>query len=246
MDSLITFQLIYTVCERLLELAKKGSSLQKQLEKVQRSHSDLKATFSSISSTSTLTPKSNSPVQQSASKDSLVEKKRKKKSLLAVRARQRSISMEDLADDKFKSVLDKPDPECQSLSSSNSGMITPDPLDDDDGDEDDDNSIVFGNSVTDLRAASSSGYSSNHSSKHSSTVRNVGQGMNGRQPSPHSDLNSHTETSNWSIDQSVATMEMSEECVQKVAYALSADRIEDYVRERASRYEVVLAFLYLK
>ena len=226
-------QIIYTVSERLLELAKKGSSLQQQLEKNGKSHTDLQATFSTISQGSTKTVTSNhSPVTQSASKDSLIEKRRKKKSLLHVRTRMKSLSMEDLADDKFKSVLDDPESESQSLTSSNSGIV------DEDDDDDDNNSIVFGNSVTDLKAMCETSGSSIRRENSASNVRDVGLNTNGRRHSPLSDRTSHTETSNWSIDQSVSTIEMSEECVQKVAYALSADRMEDYIKERANKYEV--------
>lgn len=230
-------QIIYTVCERLLELAKKGSSLQKQLEKNQKSHTDLKTTFSTISQNSTMTLDSKFPVQ-SASKDSLLEqKKRKKKSLLA-RTRQRSVSMEDLEDEKFKSVLDERESECQSVTSSNSGLITPG-VDDDD----DDNSIVFGNSVTDLQAACNT--SGGNKPNSGTNTRDVGHKSNDRRHSPHHDIpsRSETETTDWSIDQSVSTIEMSEECVQKVAYSLSADKTDDYVRERAAKYEVRMQLL---
>lgn len=222
------------MCERLLELAKKGSSLQQQFEKVEKSHTNLKTTFSTISQSSTITSGSKSPVKQSISKDSLIgaNSKRKKKSLLAVRNRLRSISMEDLENEKFKSVLDEPVSECQSIHSSSSGIVTPGVYDDDD----DDNSIVFGNSVTDLKAACSRG-SSGIGGKNMNSVQDSND-MNGRRPSPQSDVTSQTGTSNWSIDQSVSTMDMSEECVQNVGYALSADKIEDYVRERTAECKV--------
>ncbi|XP_052781472.1 protein tyrosine phosphatase domain-containing protein 1-like isoform X2 [Mya arenaria] len=203
-------KIVYTVCERMLELAKKGSSLQKQLEKAaQRSTTDLRKTFSTVSKNSTLSP---SPVKQSVSKDSVttISSKRKKPGLRALRNRMRSISMEDLADDKYSSVLKHADADIGSVASSNSASM----LDDDE--DDDNNSIVFGNSATDLRNLPEPG---------SSKMKY------------NCDSSSQTGTMSWSVDQSINTNDMSEDCVQTVAYALSADTIDKYVRERVEEYE---------
>ncbi|WAR26824.1 PTPC1-like protein [Mya arenaria] len=208
-DSLC-LKIVYTVCERMLELAKKGSSLQKQLEKAaQRSTTDLRKTFSTVSKNSTLSP---SPVKQSVSKDSVttISSKRKKPGLRALRNRMRSISMEDLADDKYSSVLKHADADIGSVASSNSASM----LDDDE--DDDNNSIVFGNSATDLRNLPEPG---------SSKMKY------------NCDSSSQTGTMSWSVDQSINTNDMSEDCVQTVAYALSADTIDKYVRERVEEYE---------
>lgn len=113
--------------------------------------------------------------------------------------------MEDLADDKYQHVLDHH--EKQSLNSCNSAGLL----------EDDDDSIVFGNSVTDLKAASST----------SAGVR-----------AHNGDSVSETGTMSFSVDQSILTTDLSEDCVKAVAYALSGHKIDHYVRERANEYEV--------
>ncbi|XP_052252721.1 protein tyrosine phosphatase domain-containing protein 1-like isoform X3 [Dreissena polymorpha] len=207
-------KIIYTVCERLLELAKKGSSLQRQLEKRQKdspTFPHVSKTFSNLSQNSNGLP---APIQQSASKDSIatVTSKRKKAGLkFSLKNRMKSISMEDLADDKFKSVINSASDakiENNSISSSNSsGAIN-------DNDDDDDNSIVFGNSVTDLRM--------------------------GQYSCRASDTTSQSGTVDMSINHSIMTADMAEDCVQAVAYALSADKIEPYEVERAKQHEDAL------
>ncbi|KAH3893171.1 hypothetical protein DPMN_017315 [Dreissena polymorpha] len=122
----------------------------------------------------------------------------------------KSISMEDLADDTFKSVINSSSDakiENNSISSSNSsGAIN------DNDDDDDDNSIVFGYSVTDLRI--------------------------GQYSCRASDTTSKSGTVDMSINHSIMTVDMAEDCVQAVAYALSADKIEPYEVERAEQHEV--------
>ncbi|XP_053376892.1 protein tyrosine phosphatase domain-containing protein 1-like [Mercenaria mercenaria] len=228
-DKKYGMNIIYTVCERLLELAKKGSSLRRQFEKdtKQQSVMNMKNMFSSVSKASH--DGSVTPVQQSSSKDSLTNGKRRyKRSLAAVRTRYKSVSMEDLTDDKFLSVLD--DTENQSVASSNSGlqMKTPGVSDE----EDDDDSIIFGNSTVDIKSsvnASSRAQGSADSSSRS----------NGRSVSPGSENTSVAGTGCWSIDQSM-TADMSEDHVQAVGYSLSANKIESYVRDRANDLQKAL------
>ena len=221
------FQIIYTVCERLLELAKKGSSLRRQFEKNSKpplAMNNLQKTFSNLSQTSSSGSKT--PVQQSSSKDLLTNGKRRyKRSLLSARARTKSISMEDLTDEKFLSVLDDE----ESVSSSNSGlqMKTPGASDE----EDDDDSIIFGNSTVDLKSSVASSTGTN------SRAKSNGQ-SNERSGSPGSENTSVSGTANWSIDQSLMTADMSEDHVQAVGVALSSTKIEDYVKDRARDLQV--------
>ena len=124
-------QIIYVVCERLLELAKKGSSLQKQMN---QSTSDLVKQYQSKTSCNSTqghndddddNDNENNKVMKSYSKDSLTsisgKKKRYKTSLLGTRTRNKSITMEDLNDANFKAVLDGSDQ--ISVGSSNSGTV---------------------------------------------------------------------------------------------------------------------------
>lgn len=218
------------MCERLLELAKKGSSLQRQLDKVskQQSMNDLKHTFSITPQTSRA--ESTTSIQQSSSKESILGngKRRYKRSLAAVKGRYKSISMEDLVDNKFKSVLD--DPEKCSVASSNSGIQMKSCSASDDEGDDDDDSIVFGNSSVDLKSAANS--SSRRQGSANSSCR-----VNGQTDSPASVNPSVTGTTDWSIDQSM-TADMSEDHVQAVAYALSAHKIHSYVKDRTHQLQV--------
>ncbi|XP_060554656.1 protein tyrosine phosphatase domain-containing protein 1-like isoform X2 [Ruditapes philippinarum] len=215
-------KIIYTVCERLLELAKKGSSLRRQFEKNATPPppmNKLQKTFSTLSQTSS--SESKTPVQQSSSKDLLTNGKRRyKRSLLSARTRTKSISMEDLTNEKFLSVLDDE----ESLGSSNSGVLMKTPGASDE--EDDDDSIIFGNSTVDLKSSVIS------SSRAVGSAKLMSQ-SNGRSGSPGSENTSVTGTTNWSIDQSLMTADMSEDHVQAVGVALSATKVEDYVKDRA-------------
>lgn len=224
---IIFSQLIYTVCERLLELAKKGSSLRRHIEKDSKVKptTNLKTTFSNVSQSSEKCDSSTN-VNKSSSKDSIVNnKKRYKRSLAAVRGRYKSISLEDLADDKFKSVIDAS--EKASISSSNSGFMSKTSCASDE-EEDDDDSIVYGNSTVDLKSSVCS----------TSKLRDADLKLNGKMNSTLSENSSITGTEDWSIDQSVMTVDMSEAHVQAVGYALSTSKIESYVRGRATQLEV--------
>ena len=228
------------MCERLLELAKKGSSLQKQNNKPD---TRLEQTFTSLSVRQNFDKASNSDVptiKSSPSKDSLKnlgKKRRYKKSLLATRTRYKSISMEDLDNDNFKSVLDR-DQDQHSTGSSSSGLNNT--LAAGSESEDDDDCIVFGNSTVNLKSPPGT-------QRQVSAPTEIKREMPGtsRQVSAPSKVTNDimsdvkSEVTQWSIDESM-TGEMSEDCVQKVSYASSEDTVECYVTERAEDYEVCL------
>lgn len=217
-----------------MELAKKGSSLQKQFDKKikvtnQPSMHNLEKTFSTLSQPSR--EGSLTPVKQTASKDSLTSSKRRyKRSLAAVRTRTKSTSMEDLNNENFLSVLD--DPEKLSVASSNSEYQIKTPgLSEE---EDDDDSIIFGGSSVDIKSTVVSSNRNLGSAK-------SGSKLNGPRSSPDSENTSVSGTVNWSIDQSI-TQDLSDDHVQAVWSALSASKIEPYVRDRVNEMQVHFSF----
>lgn len=216
-----------------MELAKKGSSLRKQFDKkikvtIQPSMHSLEKTFSSLSQPSR--EGSLTPVKQTASKDSLTSGKRRyKRSLAAVRIRTKSTSMEDLNNEKFLSVLD--DPEKLSVASSNSEYQIKTPgLSEE---EDDDDSIIFGGSSVNLKSVTSSSRQGSAQS---------GRKLNGPCNFPDSENTSVSGTVNWSIDQSI-TQDLCDDHVQAVWSALSASKLEPYVRDRVIEMQVYFSFL---
>ena len=133
------------------------------------------------------------------------------------RNRFRSVSLEDLPNSEFKEVLN--DVDSDSLGSSSVDKISRDLVDDDDSD--DDNSIVFGQSATDLKALAE---------KDHERVKKEFQHKD-------SGLSTMSEQSEWSIDE-IPSKDFTESSVRIVAEALSDDHVPDSVLDEATRLEV--------
>lgn len=135
------------------------------------------------------------------------------------RNRFRSVSLEDLPNSEFKEVLN--DVDSDSLGSSSVDKISRDLVDDDDSD--DDNSIVFGQSATDLKALAE---------KDHERVKKEFQHKD-------SGLSTMSEQSEWSIDE-IPSKDFTESSVRIVAEALSDDHVPDSVLDEATRLETLL------
>ena len=213
------------MCERLLELAQKGNSLQRVNSK---NSLNVDKTLSTIISHSKST--SDSPIPKQRSKDSLNSDHSGRSGhvpLSETRHRFRSISMEDLPNEEFKGVLDEADSNSQDSGSMD--KLSRDLDVDDDDDDDDDNSIVFGQSATDLRALTDD-------KDPRRLVRQMQHKDSGL--SSTSEQSGRSEQSTWSID-AMSTSAFSEKSVKLVAEAIADEDVPDTVRDNAEMLEVV-------
>ena len=224
----ILLQIIYTVCERLLELAQKGSSLRKLSSKSNLKNLD--KTLSTIKSHSKSTQ--DTSLSKQKSKDSLnsADKLRRDNVMLGnTRDRFRSISLEDLPNSEFKDVLDEADSD--SGGSGNADKLSRDTIDDDNEDDnDDDNSIVFGHSAADLKALA-------NQDKTERTLKAIEHRDSGL-----STISSSTGCSEWTVNQENGR-DLSETSVRLIGEALSVEDVPDTVLDEAARLEVVIDIL---
>ena len=221
-------QIIYTVCERLLELAEKGSALRRLNSK--SSLKNLDKTLSTIMSHNKTTQ--DTPIPKQKSKDSLnsAEKiQRENVTLSDTRNRFRSISLEDLPNSEFKDVLDEAD----SDSGGSVDKLSRDTIDDDDNDEDDDdNSIVFGHSAADLKAL----VDQDRTERTLRVMEHRDSGL--------STMSSGTGCSGWGVDQ-LNPSDFSVTSVRLIGEALSDEDVPDSVLDHAARFEVIQYQIYL-
>ena len=149
------------------------------------------------------------------------------------RCRFRSVSLEDLPNEEFKGVLDEVDSD--SVGSGTSGSadkISRDLNDDeDDDDDDDDNSIVFGQSATDLRALADD-------KDPRRIIRELQHKDSGLSSTSEMSGRSTSDQSSWSID-GLSSKNFPERSVKFVGEAMSDDMISDAVRDRAEKLEVI-------
>ena len=214
------------MCERLLELAQKGNSIQRVNSK---NSLNVDKTLSTIISHSKST--SDSPIPKRRSKDSLNSDHSGRSGhvpLSETRHRFRSISMEDLPNEEFKGVLDEADNNSQDSGSMDKLSRDLD-VEEDNDDDDDDNSIVFGQSATDLRALTDD-------KDPRRLVREMQHKDSGL--SSTSEQSGRSEQSTWSID-AMSTSDFSEKSVKLVAEAIAGEDVPDTVRDNAEMLEVV-------